>query len=550
MSNDTVSILLPELILVLTATFIYLAGAFMPGKKFWGAVALIGVVVSAVVLANQYHYWFLPAGAEVPTLTAAHDGVAVDSSADGNTVKGPLAVDLFGQYIRFLALLIGGIFVLTAARPQSEKLVPEYIGTVLMAVAGLMLVGGAGELVVLFLGLELISIPTYVLLFLGRKDTAGAESAAKYFFLSILSSAITLYGFSFLYGVGGSTRLDAIQAALTASLANAGSASLYAQLALVLIVAGLGFKIAAVPFHFYAPDVYQGTTHANAGLLAVLPKIAGIAALIRIVSLAMPGTEETGIRVTMILAVITMTLGNVVALWQTDIRRMLAYSSIAHAGYMLVGLAVDLASRNPHSPIPAFDGVGAALFYVAVYSLATAGTFAGLTYLSSRTKQVDTLEDIAGIGRAYPGTALAIAVFMFSLTGLPPLAGFWGKLGLFRGSIDIYLAGTKLSTWYLVLSIVGVLNAAVSAAYYLRIIGVMYFREPNTSTKPEGGASPMLAMAACAVLTVFVGLAPNALSKGSAAAAEAARASGKLGVATAPVPVAHADHDTAQHAPL
>jgi NADH-quinone oxidoreductase subunit N len=251
----------------------------------------------------------------------------------------------------------------------------------------------------------------------------------------------------------------------------------------------------------------------------------------------------------MILAVITMTLGNVVALWQTDIRRMLAYSSIAHAGYMLVGLAVDLASRNPHSPIPAFDGVGAALFYVAVYSLATAGTFAGLTYLSGRDKQLDTFDDLAGIARSHPGTALAIAVFMFSLTGLPPLAGFWGKLGLFRGSIDIYLAGTRLANWYLVLSIVGVLNAAVSAAYYLRIIGVMYFREPNSSTKAEGGASPMLAMVACAVLTVFVGLAPNALSKGSAAAAEAARASGNQGVATAPAPVAHADHDTARHAP-
>lgn len=545
MSNDTVSILLPELILVLTATFIYLAGAFMPGKKFWGIVALVGVIAAAFVLQEQYHHWFLPEGHTVPSPTAVHDGVPVDQTTHG-LVQGPLSVDLFGQYIRFLALLVGGIFVLTASRPQNEKLVPEYIGTVLMSIAGLMLVGGAGELTVLFLGLELISIPTYVLLFLGRKDASGAESAAKYFFLSILSSAITLYGFSFLYGVGGSTRLDEIHAALTASLAAGSSASLYAQLALVLVVAGLGFKIAAVPFHFYAPDVYQGTTHANAGLLAVLPKIAGIAALIRIVSIAMPGTEETGIRVTMILAVITMTLGNVVALWQENIRRMLAYSSIAHAGYMLVGLAVDMAARNPNAPIKAADGLGAALFYVAVYSLATAGTFAGLTYLSGRKKQIDTLEDLAGVGKLYPAAALAMAVFMFSLTGLPPLAGFWGKFSLFRGAIDIYLAGgTKLANWYLVLSVVGVLNAAVSAAYYLRIIGVMYFRDPSGTTKAEGGAGPKLAMFACAALTVFVGLAPSALSNGSNAAADAARISGRNAPTPPAVhaePVRHASH--------
>lgn len=549
MSNDTVSILLPELILVLTATFIYLAGAFVPGKKFWGIVALVGVVGSALTLSGQYEKRFFKPAEHAPIAEHAdHAEHAPLLVADEGAVKGPLAVDLFGQYIRFLALLVGAVFVLVTSRPQNDKLVPEFVGTVLMSIAGLMLVGGAGELTVLFLGLELISIPTYVLLFLGRKDASGAESAAKYFFLSILSSAITLYGFSFLYGVGGSTRLDAIQAALSVSVAGEGTASLYAQLALVLIVAGLGFKIAAVPFHFYAPDVYQGTTHANAGLLAVLPKIAGIAALVRIVSIAMPGTEETGIRVAMILAIITMTLGNVVALWQDDIRRMLAYSSIAHAGYMLVGLAVaSVAALNVRIPPQgkpleiSSDGIAAALFYVAVYSLATAGTFAGLTYLSGRRKQIDTLEDLAGVGRAFPATALALAVFMFSLTGLPPLAGFWGKLNLFRGAIDIALSDTKLANWFMVLSIVGVLNAAVSAAYYLRIIGAMYFREPTTTAPAEGGGSAKLATFLCAALTIYIGLAPSALGTGSNAAAEAARKYGTQ-AATAPAvkpPMAH-----------
>lgn len=509
MSSDTVSILLPELIVVLTATFIYVAGAFLPGKKFWGALALVGVAAAGFVLAGQSD--------KAAAVVAANEA-------------GPLAVDLMGRYVRGLALLVGAIFVLAAARPQNESLIPEYVGTVLMAVAGLMLVGGARELTLLFLGLELISIPTYILLYLGRRDGASAESAAKYFFLSVLSSAVTLYGFSYLYGVGGSTRLDVVQAAMSKALVTPQTTgSLFAQLALVLIFAGLGFKIAAVPFHFYAPDVYQGTTHVNAGLLAVLPKIAGIAALVRIASIAMPGVEETGLRVTMILALLTMTLGNVVALWQNDVRRMLAYSSIAHAGYMLVGLAVDYAANKSVDPtLSDVDGVGAALFYVAVYSLATAGSFAAFAYLGGRDKQIDTLDDLAGVGRKFPAVALAVSVFMFSLTGLPPLAGFWGKFALFSGAVKVGLAGSesvKLSSWFIVLSIVGVLNAAVSAAYYLRIIGVMYFRESsNSAARGEGGSGARLAAFACALLVMAVGLAPSRLSQDSQNASRSARA--------------------------
>ncbi|MBA4020626.1 MAG: proton-translocating NADH-quinone oxidoreductase subunit N [Pirellula sp.] len=519
-SSDTVSILLPELIVVLTATFIYVAGAFLPGKKFWGALALVGVAAAGFVLAGQSE--------KAAAVVAANEA-------------GPLAVDLMGRYVRGLALLVGAIFVLAAARPQNESLIPEYVGTVLMAVAGLMLVGGARELTLLFLGLELISIPTYILLYLGRRDGASAESAAKYFFLSVLSSAITLYGFSYLYGVGGSTRLDIIQAAMAKALVTpATTGALFAQLALVLVFAGLGFKIAAVPFHFYAPDVYQGTTHTNAGLLAVLPKIAGIAALVRIASIAMPGVEETGLRVTMILALLTMTLGNVVALWQDNIRRMLAYSSIAHAGYMLVGLAVDFAAHKSDDPaLQDVDGIGAALFYVAVYSLATAGSFAAFAYLGSRDKQVDTIDDLAGVGGKFPAVALAIAVFMFSLTGLPPLAGFWGKFALFSGAVKVGLAGAesvKLSSWFIVLSIVGVLNAAVSAAYYLRIIGVMYFRESSTSAaRGEGGSGARLAAFSCALLVIAVGLAPSRLSQDSQDAATSARAPAKVSAAVAAV---------------
>jgi len=511
-SAETIRVLIPELILVLAATFIYVAGACLPGRKFWGGAAFTAVVAAGFALVGQYDRIFWPEGASEPILAAS--------------IGGPLAVDMLGLYVRLLALVVGGVFVLLVSRPQNEDLAPEIVGTLLMAVAGLMLVGSARDLVLLFLGLELISIPTYVLLFLGRRDGASAESAAKYFFLSILSSGITLYGFSFLYGVGGSTRLDEIQVALTQSIAAVGSVPLYAQFALVLVTAGLGFKIAAVPFHFYAPDVYQGTTNANAGILAVLPKIAGIAALVRIVSVAMPGTEETGVRVLLILALVTMTLGNVTALWQEDVRRMLAYSSIAQAGYMLVGLAVDFAARKSNPALADVDGVGAALFYVGAYSLATAGLFAALSAMGNRTRSIDKVDDLAGIGRSSPMLALCAAVFLFSLAGLPPLPGFWGKFAIFSGAVKVGLAGqsvSHLSNWFLVTAVVGMLNAAISAGYYLRLIGAMYFRPSTVAIKPSTGLGPRLATVICLVLSLWVAFGPGGLSTASSGASRGTR---------------------------
>jgi NADH-quinone oxidoreductase subunit N len=510
LSSETIRVLVPELIVVLAATFIYLAGAFLPNKKFWAGVGLAALVAAGFALVGQYERLFWPEGAKEPILAAA--------------VGGPLAVDLLAVYVRLLALVVGGVFVLLAARPANDELVPEVVGTVMMAVAGLMLVGAARDLTLLFLGLELISIPTYILLFLGRRDGASAESTAKYFFLSILSSGITLYGFSFLYGVGGSTRLDAIQAALAKGLAVAGSAPLYAQLALVLVTAGLGFKIAAVPFHFYAPDVYQGTTHANAALLAVLPKIAGIAALIRIVSVALPGTEDTGIRVLLILALLTMTLGNLVALWQDDIRRMMAYSSIAQAGYMLVGLAVDFAARKAN--LTGVDGIGATLFYVAAYSFASAGAFAAFAYMGGRARSIDRVDDLAGLGRACPFAAICAAIFLFSLAGLPPFPGFWAKFAVFSGAVKVGLAGEaagKLSGWFIFTAVVGMLNAAVSAAYYLRLIGAMYFRPNDAVAKPTGAAGPRLAMILCVLISLWISFGPGPLSTASNGAAKSAR---------------------------
>ncbi|MCA9268011.1 MAG: NADH-quinone oxidoreductase subunit N, partial [Planctomycetales bacterium] len=344
----------------------------------------------------QYEHYF-PRGADEPALSVE--------------VAGPIAVDQLSYFIRGLVLLLGGLLIMAAARSAPGAQTSEYVGLLLVAIAGLMLVGCARELVLLFLGLEMISIPTYVLLYLGRGDARSQESAAKYFYLSILSSAVTLYGFSFLYGSAGSTHLPAIRDAFAAGPADAGPLWWFGRLALALVIAGLAFKLAAVPFQFYAPDVYQGTTNANAAVLAVLPKVAALAALLRIVFVAMPGMEAYGWRLALILAVLTMTLGNLLALWQTNVRRLLAYSSVAHGGYMLIGLAVALAAASGVEAAASLAGAGAMLFYLAVYVIATTGALSALAYLSSDERQVDDIDELAGLSRAHPWVALALAIF-------------------------------------------------------------------------------------------------------------------------------------------
>ncbi|MBN2477333.1 MAG: NADH-quinone oxidoreductase subunit N [Pirellulales bacterium] len=488
MSAETVRLLTPEIVLIAVAVAIFVAGAFADAPKWFRWIAGAGVALSAVALWMQH-------------------GAAVCS--------GPLTIDSLAYYGRWLALVLGALFVLLTARPLAGGGTPEYVGSLLLAIAGLMLVSGAGELVLMFVGLELISIPTYVLLYLGRRDAASQESAVKYFLLSILASAILLYGLGFLYGTTGSTELGEIHAALAGSrpaLPDAGAVpvgfDMFARLALVLIFAGLGFKIAAAPFHFYAPDVYQGTTQANAALLSVVPKAAGMVALVRILVLAMPGLEAFAWKLALVMAVLTMTLGNFMALWQNNLRRLLAYSSIAHAGYMLIGLTVGLA---PAIVRGSQDGVGALLFYLCVYALATVGAFAVLEYLGREDAPIDAVDELAGLGRARPLVAAAMSVFLFSLAGIPLLAGFWGKFALFLSALGVDPGGVSVRPWFVGLAIVGALNAAVAAAYYLRIVGVMFFRTPLAVPKAEGGMGPWLTFTVCAVLTLAIGAFPRPL---------------------------------------
>lgn len=509
MSNETVILLLPEIILVFAGTFIYLGGAFLPSRGAWGGLSALAIFAAAAALFQQ------------GTTDAVRDALATGS------VSGPITIDWFSMEFRYGVLAIGLVFVLTGARwsPTGQGDASEFHGSLLMILAGLMLVSLANDLVLVFVGLELISIPTYVLLYLGR-GTNLLESGTKYFFLSVLSSALMLYGFSFLYGAAGSTSLIRIREVLAAPDANAAAMASFAQLALILIFAGLAFRLTAVPFHFYAPDVYQGTSNANAGVLAVVPKIAALAVLVRIAYVAMPGLEQLGWQLTLAVAMVTMTLGNLLALWQSNVRRMMAYSSIAHAGYMLIGLSVGFAVAGGASEADAFDGVGATLFYLLVYAVATAGTFAALTYLSGDRRTVDSVDDLAGLSSTYPKTAAAIALFMFSLTGLPPLAGFWGKFTLFTGALGVDAqnpAAGNLWPWFLALAIVGVVNAAISAGYYLRIIGVMYFRPTDVSPEGGGGLGAGLATALCALAVMIIGGYPGPLVESAKRASRSVR---------------------------
>ncbi|HWB12447.1 MAG TPA: NADH-quinone oxidoreductase subunit N [Pirellulales bacterium] len=515
MSTDTVYRLLPEGVLILVASLIYVVGAFLSARRVWAYVALAAMGLAAAALVGQQMGSATP---PAPGAASSSSGLALDTAGH---------IDALGQYVRWLALVVGAVLMLLSSHPDDDAQEPELIGTLLLAVAGAMLVATTRDLVLLFLGIELISIPTYVLLYLGRRDASSPEATAKYFFLSILSSALTLYGFSFLYGIGGSTDLAGLHSALLSQSEEPTGLTSLATIGLVLVFAGIGFKITAVPFHFYAPDVYQGTTNGNAGVLAVLPKIAGFVALVRIVAVGMPGMENYAWKIALVLSVLTMTLGNVLGLWQDNIRRLLAYSSIAHSGYMLIGLAVGLAGAGENQ-IATFDGLGPLFFYLAVYALATAGTFAALTYLGGQGKQIDTVDELAGLARTNPLTAVFLAVFLFSLMGIPPLAGFTGKLLVFASALNFSEAGLAdhhVRQWFLALAVLGVVNATIAAGYYLRVVAAMYFRPQTSAPASSGGIGPALAAGVCALLVVLVGLVPTPLATGATEASIALRAS-------------------------
>jgi NADH-quinone oxidoreductase subunit N len=494
-TSETVWLLTPEIWLIVAASLVYVGGAFVRNRNLWAGVSLAILAIAGALLVTT----------SFPLLGNFHAG--------NITPTGPVSIDALGHSMRWMSLLVGAMFICVTWQTASSELAPEQLGSTLLVMTGVMLSGVANELTLVFLSLELISIPIYMLLFVGKRDRDSAEATAKYFFLSIMSSACLLYGFSFLYGMGKSTYLPDIRATL-ANFASNDSNDWQVPLmpvALTLTLIGLGFKMAFVPFHFYAPDVYQGTTNSNAALLAIAPKAAGAIVLMRLLSTIIPADGEFLWRAMVVLSIVTMTIGNVSALWQKNVRRMLAFSSIAHSGYMLMGIAVVSAPFASEKGI--VGGATGVVFYILLYSFSTLGAFAVLASMSTRDREVGGLDELAGLARIQPGLASVLAIFMFSLAGIPPLAGFWGKLSLFYSAIVIGIGEPgPTGVWFVAMAVFGAINAAIGAAYYLRVVGTMYF-QPVDNRRPAGALDPgvggVMAAAACAIVVLGISAVPG-----------------------------------------
>lgn len=450
---------------------------------------------------------------------------AQESRLQALTYSGSLYPSRLALVIRFITLIGGLILILGSWTEIPDRQAGEFHACLLLAVAGTCLTASANDLVTLYLSLELISIPTYVLLYLPRSDSAAQEAAMKYFLLSIFSSALLLFGFSYLYGLTGNTNVPTMVEALR-QLPLTGMQQALPLVALVLVVAGLGFRISAVPFHFYAPDVYQGTAIPGAALLAFLPKVAGFIALTRLLGYVWVDADgRVSDQVTVVLwimAAVTMTLGNVLAFLQDNVKRMLGYSSVAHAGYMLIGLAVAPLLINASAPaalsqLPAvIGGIEAMVFYLIAYGAMTIGAFSVLSYLSTQDRPVETVNDLSGVGRSHPGVSLLMVLFLFSLVGMPATAGFWGKAFLFLGALGVQTDPSNAAAiqnqkaqLFFILAIVGAVNAAISGYYYLRIAGVMFLGEELRPIEKPRAAPTLACILLCAFFTLLGGLYPR-----------------------------------------
>jgi NADH-quinone oxidoreductase subunit N len=496
--------IIPEMILATVACVIFLLGTVQAKRSLVAITALV-----AVLLAGAAHF-----------LGDQNGWTAVASElARPALFNGPVLHDGLAGLVRLIALGGGIVLILFSWHEVPERQAADYFACLLLILAGVSLTGAANDLVVLFLALELISIPTYILLYLPRHDNDAQEAAFKYFLLSVFSSALTLFGFSYLYGLAGTTNLAVLYDTL--HRADPRELPAVAHISVIMVVAGLGFRITVVPFHFYAPDVYQGAPTVGAALLAFVPKVAGFAALLRVLGFVTPtGIAPSGAAfpigmalstqvptILWFIAVVTMFLGNLLALLQDNLKRLLAYSSVAHAGYMLVGLAVAPYLRDGRGALGT-DGVEAILYYLVAYGAMTVGAFALLAYLDSPQSPVQTLDDLAGLSRSHPILALTMTLFMFSLIGIPLTAGFTGKFMVFFGAMAV--TSPQHSTQARVLAVLAMLNAAIGGWYYLRIVAVMYLRNPLRALPARRTAPALAAVTICALLTIGLSVGPGA----------------------------------------
>lgn len=474
--NISYSAIGPAIIVSLTGIVIMLYGAFK--KESNQALAIIGLIGLAAAGVATGMLW------SGPTLTA---------------FSGMVVVDRMALFFIFTFLIVAALTVLASMNfIASEQLSPEeYYALIMFSTVGMILMATGGDLVMIFLGLEISSISTYVLAGYRRTDLRSNESALKYFILGSFSTAFLLYGMALLYGATGSTNLDAIRGAIATKSNIVTTQPIMMEILFVgaaMMLVGFGFKIATAPFHIWTPDVYEGAPTPVTAFMAAGPKAAGFAAFLRVFVLTfslsyMIELHETWTNAVQVLAALTMIMGNIVAISQTNIKRMLAYSSIAHAGYALVGfLAGDWS---------------AVAFYMLTYSVMNIGAFAIVAILAGRGDERTQIEDYAGLGFKSVGLSIALLVFMLSMAGIPLTAGFIGKFLVFRAAWD---------KGYHALVIIAVLNSAASVYYYLRPMVVLFFRDSN---EKDAAAVPLLPRSVLVTIllalagTFYLGITPG-----------------------------------------
>ena len=468
--------ILPIVVLSAWACALLLIEAFLPDRAKGAVPWLAGVGMLAVLVL---------VAAVPPPVVAAYGGM--------------VEVDGLGRFLEALFLLAGLLAVPLAVGYIRRRGIArgEYYTLLMFSVAGMMLMGLAADLIIVFLALELLSIPLYVLAAFAWPRSESEEAGMKYFLLGAFASAFLVYGTALAYGTTGSTNLRAILASLQAGQADPRILAVAAALLLV----GLGFKVAVVPFHMWTPDVYHGAPTSAVAFMAVGAKAAGFAVLLRLLLTGFPMAAEVWLPIVSLVAAVTMIWGNVAAIAQTNIKRMLAYSSIAHAGYLMV--AVSAGWSGDLAP----GAVSAALLYLLAYGVTTIGAWAVVLSLERSDGTGTALDDYAGLARRRPWIALAMGVFMLSLIGVPPTLGFLGKFVVFGAAISARLVG---------LAVIGVVTSLVSAYYYLRVVVYMYMRAGEPEARSEAWLTA--AIAATAAATFFLGLVPQRLLEWAAQA--------------------------------
>ena len=427
-------LLMPELVIALTLLIVLVFDLFDSiSKAVLGWVTIVGAGI-ALWVSIQMH--------QAGTVgTQFNDMFKVDNFS------------LFFNIVFLVSTILVALISMSYLGKDDRKQGPYYL-LILLATLGMMLMAAGNELIIVFLGLELMSLSLYVLAGYFRDNPASSEAGMKYLLLGAFASAFFLYGIALIYGGAGTTNIPAIAEAITAA-----NKSPLLLAGMFLLIVGFGFKVAIVPFHQWAPDVYEGAPTTIAAFISAGPKAAGFAAFLRIFMEALPNLQVEWSGAVIVLAMLTMTVGNVVAIAQTNIKRMLAYSSIAHAGYVLIGLA---AANN--------DGISSAMLYLLVYCVMNIGAFGAVILAKTEDGESLMISDYAGIGLRKPLLAMFMTIMLLSLAGFPPTAGFVGKFYIFKSAVQ---AG------HIWLVIVGAINTAISAFYYLRVVVTMYMREPE-----------------------------------------------------------------------